>query len=442
MRKVQIALILVLVPCFLPRMKHFFVSGDLVDFGPYYTAAVIARQHQGIGIYNAADTGQDPQNVVAAPSTDFAQTARRIGVLRPFLYLYPPTLADMLIPLTFFPFATAGKIWATINYATLPLISLLIVKLLKLKVISLGSLLILMALFSYSPVLQCIAVGQVSILLLLLWTCGIFCYMKGWHGAAGFAFALAAAIKLTPIIVVIPLLLWKEWKVLRGVLLSWLCMAVTISVINTPASLTDYFGHVLPPMSRGILTITNLSISASLARFYAALRNQTISPAVVDQVPQAVIMLGKVCAAAIMGTAGLLIYNRGHGIKRVDRVLVLSLFAMLSVSIAPVTWSHGYSLCFLTLSLLWADALRTTVSNVYLTMLFVGTVASTTYLNRYAFANAGPHAGHPVLAALLLSLAPVAGIVLVLAKLASIRSVRDSEQMRYEPDLRLQPLQL
>jgi hypothetical protein len=47
-----------------------------------------------------------------------------------------------------------------------------------------------------------------------------------------------------------------------------------------------------------------------------------------------------------------------------------------------------------------------------------------------------------VLAALLLSLAPVAVIVLVLAKLASIRSVRDSEQMRYEPDLRLQPLQL
>jgi hypothetical protein len=437
MRKVQIALILVLLPCFLPRIRHFFVSGDLVDFGPYYTAATIARAHQGIGIYNGADTGGDPQNVLAAPSTPFAETARRIGVLRPFLYLYPPTLADMLIPITLFPFTTAGKIWTVINYATLPLISLLIIRLLKLKVMSWVSLTILIALFSFSPVLQCIAVGQVSILLLLLWTCGIFCFTKGWHGAAGFAFALAAAIKLTPAIVIVPLLLWKEWRVLWAMLFSWLGMAVTISLVNTPSSLTDYFGHVVPPMSRGVLAINNMSISASVTRLYAALLNQTISPAVVDHVPAVVVVLGKVCAAGIMGAAGLLIYNRRGGTKQLDDVMVLALFAMLSVCIAPVTWGHAYSTCFLTLSLLWADALRARVSNVYLTMLLLCTVASTTYMNKYAYSSAGTH---PVLAALVLSIAPVAGSVMVLSKLAAMRSAPDAPRYQLEP--KLQPLPL
>jgi hypothetical protein len=159
---------------------------------------------------------------------------------------------------------------------------------------------------------------------------------------------------------------------------------------------------------------------------------------VVDHVPAVVVVLGKVCAAGVMGAAGLLIYNRRGGIKQLDHVMVLALFAMLSVCIAPVTWGHGYSLCFLTLSLLWADALRAArVSNVYLTVLLLCTVASTTYMNKYAYASAGTH---PVLAALLLSIAPVAGSVMVLSKLAAMRSAPDAPRYQLEP--KLQPLPL
>lgn len=420
MRRVQIALILVLIPCLLPRIRHPFITGDFVDFGAYYTAATLARDHQGVGIYNGADTGRDPQNVQADPSTLFAKTASRIGVRRPFLYLYPPILADMIIPLTFFPFSAAARIWATLNYAMLPLISFFIVRLLKLRWISWGSLIILVVLYSFSPVIQCINMGQVSILLLLLWASGTLCYAKGWHAASGFVFALAVAIKLTPLIVVVPLLLLKEWRTLRAVFVSLLLLAAITCVINTPSSVTDYFLHVVPPMSRGILTAINISVSASIERVYAAFHHEVIYPAVADQLPAALILLGKVVDAAIVGFAALLIYVRGNAIRTADRIVALALFAVLSVCVAPVSWQHGCTLCLLALTLLWAEALREPKSNLYLIILILGTLSQTTSLNEFAYKNLEGHAAHPILATLLLSVTPLGGLVLVFARLVAM----------------------
>lgn len=424
MGKAQIALILVLLPCILPRIRHCFVSGTLVDFGPYYTAAILARQQQGIGIYNGADTGRNPVDVQADSTTLFAQTARRNGVQIAFLYLYPPILADMLIPVSYFPYVIAGRIWTVFNYAVLPIIALFITKLLRLQWISWGSLFVLMGIFSYSPVLQCIATGNVSILLLLLWACGIFFYMKGWHVASGFAFALATAIKLTPMIIVVPFLMWKEWRVLRAFLLSLLSLAVVTCLVNTPSSLADYFVHVMPHLSRGVLKINNLSISASVERLYAAFHYERISPVVVDNPPTAVILLGKACAAALLGTAALLTYSRDSAMRTEDRVMILALLAMLSACIAPVSWQHGYSLCFLAFSLLWFNALREPISNLQLTVLFLCTIALTTYPNNLVYTTLENNANHAMLASLVLLLTPVASIVLVFTKLISMRFPR------------------
>lgn len=430
MQKAKIALILVLIPCLLPRLRHFSISGDLVDFGPYYTAATLARDHQGIGIYSGADTGRDPQNVLADSSTLFARTARRIGVQRPFLYLYPPILADMLIPLSFFSFSTAKTIWVALNYVMLPFTSLFIVRLIKMRWISWGSLIVLIVLYSFSPVIQCINMGQVSILLLLLWASGTLFHVRGWHLASGFVFALAAAIKLTPLIVVFPLLLLKEWKTLRAFFIGLLFLTGITCFINTPSSLTDYFFHVVPPMSRGILTVTNISISASVERLYGAIHQMVVSPALTDQVPAVLILLGKGIDAGILGFAGLLIYSRCSAIRTADRAIVLALFAVLSVCVAPVSWQHGCALSLLALSLLWAEALREQMSSLYLIILAFGTITQTTSLNEFAYRNLEGHAARPILATLLLSVTPIGGIVLVFARLVGMGSSDYSNQTR------------
>lgn len=417
MRKSQVALLILVVALLLPRLRHFFITGDHVDFGPYYVAAVLVRNHQGLSIYNGADTGRDPQNLLSAPDTVYGKTAQKCGVRRPFLYLYPPTLADLLAPLTFFPFAVAARIWSIFNYAILLLIAAMAISLAGIRWSTWGALIVLLSPFCYSPILQCIAMGQVSVLLLLLWTAGVFFYWKRWPAFAGFAFALATALKLTPLVVIVPFLVWRDWKVLRAMLMSLVAIAIGIVCINGPSSLPDYFLHVVPPMSRGALTTANYSITACVERLYGAIRHHAIWPEAALILPKALIIAAKSLAAAIVGSAMILTYrNRKHA-RFGDRPTTLALFGMLSACVAPVSWGHAYSLCFLALCLLWTEAVMTDLGAVATTILFASTVVLTTYVDKVGVYLA--HKGEDlILASIILLLTPLAAAALVLGRLS------------------------
>ncbi len=326
----------------------------------------------------------------------------------------------MLIPVAQFPFTTAGNIWTIFNYLSLPLTALCIVGILKLRWLSLGSLIVLVAVFSYSPVFQGIAMGQVSVLLLLLWACGTYFYTKGWYVASSFAFALATAIKLTPLIVIIPLLILKDWKMLRWFAVSLAFLAGVMCLINTPFSLVDYFGHVVPPMSRGILLLTNVSISAAMERLFLAISQGSITSPATDHLSAILILAGKAVAAAILCVACVLTFNRSREMKISDRAMTLALFAVLSACIAPVSWQHGYSVCLLALCLLWAKAVREPIANWHLITLSLCTLALTTQINRFVYDSVERNVTYPITDSFVLLLTPVAGIVLVLIGLAAI----------------------
>lgn len=48
---------------------------DQADFEVYLTAAHLVRNHQGIAVYNSADTGQNPQMHFAPANSTFQHTA-------------------------------------------------------------------------------------------------------------------------------------------------------------------------------------------------------------------------------------------------------------------------------------------------------------------------------------------------------------------------------
>jgi uncharacterized membrane protein len=289
-----------------------------------------------------------------------------------------------------------------------------------LKLLGLGFIAVLVSIFSFSPVLQGIATGQVVVLLLLLWTCGAFFYVKNWHIAAGFVLALATSIKLTPLIVVIPLLLWKEFKLLAAFVLTLLLLCVAICFVNSPDCLLDFFTHVLPAMSAGILTRTNASFSVSIERVFAMAHHQHLAVGLVNQVSMPVLLLGKVCSAAVLLAASVLVYSGSPERESASRVKTITLFAILSVCISPVSWGHGYCQCFLALCLLWEQALRQQISGRRLAILFLCTLGLTTYLTRYILA-ASWIGSHPLTASLGLLLLPLSGVVLLLTELWAMR---------------------
>jgi len=153
-----------------------------------------------------------------------------------------------------------------------------------------------------------------------------------------------------------------------------------------------------------------------------AFSHESIIAPTADHVSAILILVGKVSAAAILGAACVLTFNKGGEMKMSDRAMTLALFAMLSACIAPVSWQHSYSVCLLALCLLWAKAVREPVTNLRLMTLFLCTLALTTYLNRFVIRGLEGNATYPILDSLVLLFVPVAGVVLVLTGLAAIPS--------------------
>jgi uncharacterized membrane protein len=123
-----------------------------------------------------------------------------------------------MTPLTFLPPAGALIAWNLLNLAMIVLVSVVLMRLQGVRNPVLASLIAVLLLL-FRPTLNCLYWGQVSILLLFLVVAGLSLYASGQKSMAGFMFALAAAIKLTPLIVIVPLLAWRDWKSLRAIAL-------------------------------------------------------------------------------------------------------------------------------------------------------------------------------------------------------------------------------
>ena len=124
----------------MPVLKMF-------DFNVYYTAASLVREWQSAQLYEGADTGSDPQKVPAPVDSPIALAARAQGVTGVGLYLYPPVLADMLVPLTRADLSTASYIWLGLNTIFLCGTIVCLIVLLDLNWISFGALLVVIGHF-------------------------------------------------------------------------------------------------------------------------------------------------------------------------------------------------------------------------------------------------------------------------------------------------------
>jgi uncharacterized membrane protein len=340
----------------------------VVDFRVYLTAANLVRHHQSAHLYEDADNGTDPQLQPAPPQHVFAQTARAEGLNIVGLYLYPPTLADVLVPLTGLSFTRASVVWELVNLLALAATVLVLIRLFCLRIRSAAALAIAVAMLLFFPVLSGIHIGQVTSILLLLWALGTFYYVRGNPAASGAMLALATALKLTPVLALLPILLWRDWRWARwycGTLAA--CVAAMLA-INGPGPLADYCFHVMPAMSRGFPCVYNLSLASAVQIFYLSSTGTNVTQVYLNA-PHFVVMAGKALSLAAIALALLQIFRLGKLPSLSDRSTVLAMLALVSIATAPVSWPHAYSVAFLPLALLWHRAFTQGVSDASLWLL-------------------------------------------------------------------------
>lgn len=366
-----LALLLSLAACLSDlHHRHYLAGSAQTDFDVYFVAATMVHDHLSSAIYEDASTGVDPQLRLARTDSVINTEARRLGLPGTQLYVYPPFLADLLLPLSPIPLRDSRWIWRFINIAGLILCAVLISRLLGAKAISLTSTVVLAGILCFSPLWQGLHYGQVSILLFTLWCLGIALYAEGWSRTSAVVLSLAALIKLSPLLILVPFLIWGRWRWVLWFVGGLLAGFALMVWINSPAVMLTYFFHVIPPMSVGVVERQNQTVNALVQMVWGHGR-----PVKGVIVPTRVILFGRFLSVVLVALAAGLTVRLGRQIDAAQKSFVLACFALLSLCVSPLSWVDALVLGTLPLALLWQRVLRGGRSTGELLLVFASTVA-------------------------------------------------------------------
>jgi hypothetical protein len=193
---------------------------------------------------------------------------------------------------------------------------------------------LLAALINFPPVPVHFTWGQVQLLLLLLLTLAWLCLRRGREAAAGILIGLAIALKLFPLLLVIPLALQRRWLCVTVALATAAAVLVPSFALVGWEQTSFYITKVLPEVSLQKDLYDNYSVAVSLQLLLG-----NAFPG--EQV-------GLVLRGAFFGLVALAALRRPR-----DDGLALALGVTALVWVPPVIWPHYFALTYLP----WFDAL-------------------------------------------------------------------------------------
>ena len=238
---------------------------------------------------------------------------------------------------------------------------------------------------------------------------GLSLYLREHKNVAAFVFALAAAIKLTPLIVILPFAAWRDWKTLRAIALWLAAILGAIWIVNGTRTLSLYFLHVLPSMSNGVVDVDNRSLDSMFQVYgHGAFRGaSSIGLMRVATAISAVVL----CYAAWLSQS-----KTKNSLPDKLKIEMIFIFLLLSCCVAPVSWIPAYVPCAPFLVML-GKRIWERRSNIFETSLFVLFLCSLTFTRVGYFLVA----------------TPLFGIALGITRLRALRSERFRDQPVAQP---------
>ena len=336
-----LALMVLIFLCIAASLGDIRVAFDLNererDFEVYYTAASMVYHHETSLIYSGADNGVDPQLRDAPKDSPIARRAASAGIDRVQFYVYPPTLAYLLLPFALMPIWWATLVWKLLCISALVATGLVLARLAGYPPLSRTGFAFCAFMLLFRPDLECLFWGQATAILALILVAGLYLIERKRVALATLLFALAFAVKLTPLITIIPLAVWREWKALRCFALWTAAIVIALWLPDRGQLLGNYVEHVLPPMSVGAAVLTNKSLDSSMRLILLAV-HCPLAPKVVSYGSKflSLFLIGLTAWRARSAPAG-----AGRGSPRLQW---MTSFWLLSCCLSPVSWRHAYAL--------------------------------------------------------------------------------------------------
>jgi alpha-1,2-mannosyltransferase len=303
------------------------------DFTPDYVTAV-AWLRQGRAWHGW------PAVLERATANGYAQSlgARAVRLLGPY-YVHPPTALLIVLPLAAFGYATAMVLWLALSLTLLALLALLLQPLAVEAGLPLRPPLLFLLLLLWPPVLTNLQLGQWSIVLAVALAAGHRAWERGDHRRGAGWMGLAAALKLTPLVLLPFLFLRDRRAALRfGLVFGGLSLLALplggptawVALLRTSgpnaAAWQTYWHNTLSPTGLW----SRLLVGGEFA--------QPVTAAPLVARALVLVSASSLLAIAAFATRSL---TRGAAERDRDREgCVLALWYILVVLLNPLAWAH------------------------------------------------------------------------------------------------------
>jgi hypothetical protein len=347
-------------------------SGANVDFFDYYFAAQVVRDNPHANLYEGA-TGTNPQLRSAPAGSEIFAHARAAGFDDIELYLYPPLLADILRPVSGLPAHLAAILWRVFNLALVLVSVILIAHMMRVPILSFEFSVLALAAYSFWPIHETVADGQISIVMLALWAVGIVAYCDDCIVLSAAAFALATAFKITPILILPLFFIWKDRKWLVAFLAFLLGLVLAMATINGLPMVKTY-AAVMSAMGDGAPAMQNKSLSSLVAwAYYGRLFSLLSVHEILTNPPRALLIAEKTISGSFYLLSLWPVWRSRHQLGLSSKAATIAIFGLITACVSPVSWRHSYSVAFIALAVFWIRSLRTKPRALHLALLTLTT---------------------------------------------------------------------
>lgn len=248
------------------------------DFTIFLTGAHLLTDGHAANLYSVSAQATIQQTI--------GGSVKYPGGLLPFNY--PPYVAALFVPFTFVPPNVAYYIWVGIQWVILGAWAAWVVSSLHGWGRGASNLLV-MAMFSFAPILEALLMGQMSLVAVVLWWWAFVSWRNERWGQLGVAVALAAFKPQMAVLLLVGLAAQKRWRALAFAALAESVLWGAAILLAGPGIVTSYIDMLrlsasttgtlgfypgAMPNLRGLLTITGLSPDMT---FWAAMLGWLLS---------------------------------------------------------------------------------------------------------------------------------------------------------------------
>lgn len=272
-------------------------------------------------------------------------------------YIYPPFFSLLVSPLTFLNINTAALIWLMMNLVLYIVSAVMLYRILFGRYDAARALWTAVIAAGLIPAQLDFLHGQVNTLILFLITAALWSYVNRRDLLCGALIGLAAAVKITPALLVVFFLIKKEYRVVLGALtalvVTLVAPAPSFGAKQTFFLLNKWFDLVISPFiyDAAVRTkFTNQSLTAALLRLLThANATETGAPYYVNllSLPQAAVKgIIRVLSVIILLTgffASRKPCHRASSVFFAQYTVMLLTMLMLS----GISWHHHYVLMLL-----------------------------------------------------------------------------------------------